>query len=139
MEQVGFVKSVLKDKAELEVRRASGCGNCSGCASSCEVKAHVITIRNSVDAKVGDLVELRGESKSIIKYMFIIYMIPFVFLVAGIFIGNDYFKGMGYESYELLSFASGLFFLLISFFIVKAIDKSIAKSDKETIIMTKIL
>ena len=139
MEQIGIVKRVIADKAELEVRRASGCGNCKGCAGSCEVKAHMVTIKNTIDAKVGDAVELRGESKSILKYMFIIYMIPFAFLVGGIVIGNDYFKAKGYASYELLSFASGLVFLFVSFFIVRFIDKKVAKSDKSTIVMTKIL
>lgn len=140
MDKVGFVKRIIDDNAELEVRRSSACGSCKGCAgSSSEVKAHVLTLKNNIDAKVGDLVELQGESKSIIKFMFIIYMIPFVFLVAGIVIGDSYFKSRGYDSFELLSFATGLFALFISFFIVKSIDKKIAKSNKETIIMTKIL
>lgn len=139
MEQVGFVRRIVGDKAELEVKRASGCGNCNGCASSCEVKAHYVVIKNSIDAKVGDFVELKGEPKSILKYMLILYMIPFAFLIAGVVLGDQYFKSKGYASYELLSFASGLVSLLISFFVIKLIDKRIAKSNKETIIMTKIL
>jgi sigma-E factor negative regulatory protein RseC len=139
MEQVGFVKRVINDKAELEVKRASGCGNCNGCAGGCEVKSHYVVLKNRLDAKVGDFVELKGEPKSILKYMFILYMIPFIFLVAGIIIGDSYFKSNGYASYELLSFASGMVSLFISFFIVKIIDKRIAKSNKETIVMTRIL
>lgn len=140
MDKVGFVKRIIDDNAELEIRRSSACGSCKGCiGSSSEVKAHVITLRNNLDAKVGDLVELQGETKNVLKYMFIIYMIPFAFLVGGIVIGNSYFKSMGYDSFELLSFATGLFALFVSFFIVKSIDKKIAKSNKETIIMTRII
>lgn len=139
MEQVGFVRRVIDGKAELEVKRASGCGSCNGCAGGCEVKAHYVVLKNKLDAKVGDFVELKGEPKSILKYMFILYMIPFAFLIAGVVIGDSYFKSNGYANYELLSFASGIVSLLIAFIIVKIIDMRIAKSDKETIVMTKIL
>lgn len=139
MEQIGLVKRIFDDKAELEVRRASACGNCKGCAGSCDVQAHIITIKNTANAKMGDFVELKGDAKIIIRYMFIIYMIPFVFLVAGIALSNNYFKSMGYANFELMSFGVGLFFLTISFFIIRFIDSKIAKSNKSTIIMTKIL
>ena len=139
MEQVGFVRNINKDKAVLEVRRASGCGSCNGCAGGCEVKTHIITLKNTIDAKVGDYVELKGEPKSIIKYMFIIYMIPFAFLISGIVLGDNYFKGMGNANYELLSFGTGVLFLIVSFFLVRLVDKRIAKSNKETIRMTKVL
>ncbi len=139
MEQVGFVRHINKGNAELEVRRASGCGSCNGCAGGCEVKTHVVTIKNTIDAKVGDLVELKGESSSILKYMFIIYMIPFVFLIAGIVLGDSYFKSSGNANYELLSFGTGVAFLIVSFFIVRIIDTRVAKSNKETIKMTRVL
>ena len=92
MEQIGFVRKTIKDRVELEVRRVSGCGSCKGCSSSCEVEAHIITLRNSLNAQVGDFVTLEGEPRNILKYAFIAYMIPFFFLVAGIFIGSGYFK-----------------------------------------------
>ncbi len=139
MEKVGFVRRVIDDKVELEFTRASGCGNCKGCAGGCETKSHIVTIENSLDAKVGDFVELRGESKSIMKYMFVIYMIPFTFFIAGILIGNSYFKGTGSENYELLSFGSGILALFMSFVVVRLIDRRVARSGKATMVMTRIL
>lgn len=139
MDKVGYVRSITNDTAELEVRRSSGCGNCNGCGGGCEVKYQMVKVKNSIDAKVGDLVELRGESKSILKYMFIIYMIPFTFLVVGIVLGNNYFKAAGNPNFELLSFATGIVALFISFFIVRIIDRNISKSEKATIVMTKIM
>lgn len=139
MEQVGFVRRLIDDKAELEVRRASGCGSCNGCGGGCEVQAHIVTIKNSVNARVGDFVELKGEANSIFKYTLIVYMIPFIFLIGGIALGNMYFKSIGNPNFELLSFATGILFLVISYFILKVIDKKIEKRDKSTIVMTKIL
>ncbi len=139
MEKIGYVRRVIDDKVELVFTRASGCGNCSGCAGGCETKSHIVTIENSLEAKVGDSVELRGESKNIMKYMFVIYMIPFAFFIAGILLGNSYFTGIGNKNYELLSFATGVLALFISFIVVRLIDRRVAKSGKATMIMTRIL
>lgn len=139
MEKVGFVNRIIDDKVELVFTRASGCGNCSGCAGGCESKTHIVTIENSLDAKIGDRVELRGESKSILKYMFVIYMIPFAFFIAGILLGSSYFKSIGNENFELLSFATGVLALFIAFVVVRLIDRRVAKSGESTMIMTRIL
>ncbi len=139
MEKVGFVRRVVENQVELVFTRASGCGNCNGCAGGCETKAHIVTLENSLNAKVGDFVELKGQSNSIMKYMFLIYMIPFALFIAGILIGNSYFKSIGNSNYELLSFGTGIISLFMSFFIIKLIDKKVAKSGKAAIVMTRIL
>ena len=90
-------------------------------------------------AKVGDYVEVQGESKDLFKYTLIVYMIPFIFLILGIALGHVYFKSNGNSNYELLSFGVGVVFLFISALIVKYIDKKVAAKDASTIIMTRIL
>lgn len=140
MEQIGFVRNIIDDKLELEVRRVSGCGeNCKGCGSSCDIPPHVIIIPNKLNAKIGDFVELKGESKKILKYALIVYMIPFIFLIGGIVLGSNYFKERGNSNYEILGFLVGLVFIVISYFIVKIIDKRISKKDEESISLVKIL
>lgn len=139
LEQIGFVRRIIDDKVELQVTRGSGCGSCNGCAGGCETKPHFITLKNNIDAKVGDLVELKGETKSIVKYMFLIYAIPFVFFIAGIVIGDIYFKSINNPNFELLSFATGAVGLVVSFIFMRILDNRVAKKDKTTIVMTKVL
>ncbi len=64
-------------------------------------------------------------------------MIPFAFLILGIFVGNSMFKGMETASHELLIFGMGIVFLAISFVIVRIIDKVFAKKDENIIVMTR--
>jgi|SRR5699024_5687392 len=140
MEQIGFVRRVHGYDMELEVRRASACGGgCSSCGGSCEVEAHIITIPNELDAKVGDFVELKGEAKNILKYTFIVYMIPFITFIVGIVLVNSIFKGRGYANYELLSFLMGIVSLAIAFLFVKIIDSRIAKKNESVISAIRIL
>ncbi len=140
MEQVGFVRNIIDGKVELEIKRVSGCGdNCKGCGSSCDIPAHVITLPNKINAKIGDFVELKGEPKKLLKYAMIVYMIPFIFLIVGIVIGNNYFKGIGNPNYEVLSFLTGLVSITISYFLVRIIDKNISKKDEQSISLVKVL
>lgn len=140
MEQVGYVRKVQGKNIELEVKRMSSCGDsCQSCAGSCDVKPHIIILPNKIDAKVGDFVEVVGESKSILKFMAIIYMIPFTFFIAGIALGNNIFKSMGNPNYEILSFLTGMISLAASFIIVRIIDKNVAKKGNTTISATRIL
>jgi len=138
VDQIGFViKKVDEQKVQLEVKRPSGCGNCKSCGSSCEVKPHYVTVKNNIDAKPGDFVELQAIQKNIMKYVTIIYMIPFAFLILGIVVGNSMFKGMETANHELMIFGMGIVFLAISFLIVRMIDKVFAKKDENIIVMTR--
>ncbi|MBC8590426.1 SoxR reducing system RseC family protein [Wansuia hejianensis] len=140
MDQIGFVRKANGENIELEVRRVSGCGGgCSTCSSNCEVAPHIVTLPNELNAKVGDFVEIKGNTKNILKYTFIVYMVPFVLFIIGIVLGNMVFKDMGISSYEILSFLMGVVFLGLSFIVVKLIDKRIEKKRETSISVVRIL
>lgn len=139
MEQVGFVRRTSDNNIEVEVRRVSGCGeSCSSCGAGCS-PSHVVTLPNTVGAKVGDFVEIRGETKNLLKYTLIVYMIPFSMLLLGILGGMKILKNMEVTSYEPLSFIIGLIFLAIGYLFVKLIDRNIGKRENDTIKIIRIL
>ena len=100
---------------------------------------HVLVLPNNLNAKVGDFVQLQAQVSNLLKYTFILYMIPFMFLIGGIVIGNFIFKDLATNSREMLSFLSGLIAVGISLIILKTLDKKAEKKDDGTIIATKIL
>lgn len=139
MEQVGFVKNISNGKAEVEVKRISGCGGgCKSCGG-CDTPSHVVFIKNDINAEVGDTVEIKGETKNILKYTLIVYMIPFAMLIIGITLGMKVLKTLEVSNQEPLSFLIGLVFLALGYFIVKIFDKKIEKEDDSTITMTRII
>lgn len=140
MEQIGFVRKVTNNNIEVEVRRISGCGeNCKGCGSSCNVPNHVVILPNTVGAKEGDLIEIKGETKNLLKYTMIVYMIPFAMLLIGIITSMNILKNMDIANYEPLSFLFGLISLGIGYLFVKLIDRSIGKRENDTIKIVRIL
>lgn len=96
-----------------------------------------MVLKNNIDAKPGDFVELQAIQKNIMKYITIIYMIPFAFLIMGIVLGNFLFRGAENANHELLSFGVGIVFLAVSFLIIRIIDKRFAKKDESVIVMTR--
>lgn len=140
MEQVGYVCKIIDDKAEVEVRRISSCGGgCSSCGGSCNVPSIIVVMNNLINAEVGDYVEIRAKSKNIIKYALIVYMIPFAMLILGIILGMNLFQSMNMSNYETYGFMIGLIFLVISFTIVRRIDKFIEKKNENTMEMVRII
>ena len=140
MEQIGYVRNTSNGMAEVEVRRISGCGGgCSNCGGSCNVPSLIIAIKNPIDAKPGDYVEIKAKSNKIIRYALIVYMIPFVMLILGIILSMNLFKSVDIVNYETYSFLVGLLFLGISFIIVKKIDNSIKRKNESVMEMVRIL
>ena len=140
MEQVGYIRKIVDDKAEVEVKRISSCGGgCSSCGGSCNVPSITVVIRNPINAEVGDYVEIKAKSKNIIKYALIVYMIPFTMLILGIILGMNLLQSMNISDYEIYSFIIGLIFLGISFLIVRKIDKSIKNKNQNTMEMIRII
>ncbi|HEY8363436.1 MAG TPA: SoxR reducing system RseC family protein [Tissierellaceae bacterium] len=135
MEKIGIVKKVNRNIAEIEIKRVSGCGGACKSCSGCETKSHIVVVPNTLNAKVGDLVEIQGEVKSILKYTIIVYMIPFAFLIAGILLGMNILKLQN----ELFSFLIGLAFMALGYFIVRIIDKKVESKDDNIVRMTKII
>lgn len=140
MEQRGRVKSVRNGKAEIEVARISSCGGgCKTCASSCNTPGHTVILDNKLGAKIGDMVELKGETKNILKYTLIVYMIPFASLLIGIMLGMKLLSARGVKEYELLGFLIGIGFMSLGYLIVKLLDNRIGQRDESTIEIVRII
>lgn len=142
MEQVGIIRKTTGNMAEVEVTRFSGCGgNCKSCGGSCSVESAtlVVTIKNNIGAQVGDLVEIKAKPKKILKYTFIVFMIPFMMLLMGIFIGVKYFQAIGKSNYEMLGIGVGMVFLALSFIIMRVVDNYIKKKDENPLEMTRVI
>ncbi|NLM06979.1 MAG: SoxR reducing system RseC family protein [Tissierellia bacterium] len=135
MEQIGIVKSINGEYANITVQRLSACGsNCKSCGGGCEIKPVDISVKNELGAKVGDTVELESEPNSIFKILILLYSIPLVFLLFGIGLGMFIFKGRT-DMYEIVSFGIGLAFLGLSLLVIKRIDKDF--KDKHKLVVLK--
>ncbi len=101
MTQTAKVKKVLSSGlAEVAVKRVSACAHdCSKCASGgCQMMDHPdLTVKayNHPGAKEGDFVLVETSSKTILSLAAVVYLVPFVGLILGYFLGAQVGLGEG--------------------------------------------
>ena len=120
MTEQGKVIKIEKNEAVVRVQRKSACASCGMCAMKPKDSHIDVRVENALDAKEGDLVQIKLESGSVAKISLLVYILPLALAVAGIFCRLP-------DWANLVLFA-GL--LAVGFIIVFLLDKKIAKSKK---------
>ena len=140
----GIIKEINNDKAIVKVKRSSACEHCSargtcgmsfGTESSNEI---LIEVKNSLNARVGDKVELSIPSGSLVKIAIMVYIFPIFSLLFGAYEGGNLAIHFGVNS-TLGSIIGAGALLIISFLILRKVDKAIKKKDSYNIRMTRII
>ncbi len=130
MREVGIVESVREDVVEIRAATSNECAHCpleTNCPSKLSGAKQTILARNGMGAEVGDLVEFEYEESDIIKGIFTIYIIPFLYFLIGLAIGLVLEKGLNVHlgSLEnLLSVILSIGFLFVGMFVVREKDKN---------------
>lgn len=118
MQVLGRVVEVENNIAYVTLLRTSACGgNCKACGGSCESTQHTIQTLNSIDAKVGEIVEVFMDDKTGLKASAILYLIPLLGFTLFIFLGYIL------ELKDTWTFLLGIFGMFFSYLIVHFIDK----------------
>jgi sigma-E factor negative regulatory protein RseC len=83
---------------------------------------------NAVGAKVNDRVSICFETSSLLKVSFLVYMIPLLFLILGVIVGDKIAVLFNCDQ-SIFSVLAGFLFLFAAFFFVKAKGKELSKKD----------
>ncbi len=131
MKQIGIVKNVKGKFAEIRVATEEECKSCplvDVCNSSSLLQngQATIIVKNDVDAEKNDLVAFEMNESDILRGMFTIYIIPFLFFIAGVTVGIVLEKSFGISISNLknvLPVITSIIFLGIGIIIVREKDK----------------
>ena len=87
MKQTGVVVETDGKTAKVECDRQSACDMCEN-ASVCSEKCKKVyaTADNTVNAAVGDFVEIETESKRVLKNAFIVFFLPVILSFVAYFV-----------------------------------------------------
>jgi sigma-E factor negative regulatory protein RseC len=115
----GIVISVENEFANVAVIQSESCNDCSA-KIFCKPKSsneNIIKVDNSFGAKAGDEVRFQVEGIKLLNASFLLYGIPLIILLIGIFLGLSVFSN--YANKELYAFLFGLglcaIYFLLSF------------------------
>lgn len=111
------VTKVFRDHATVESERLSACEGCHKLEKGCSVCALMggnrkieTNARNSIGAEVGDEVEIETETKTVLFYSLIVFVLPLVMML------GFYFAASALGSSVLVCVLCALFGFAASFF-----------------------
>ena len=139
MLSIGVVDSLKGQNAIVNLTRSTACGDCGACQMGKENLDRQVEAYNPVGAKVGDFVTKEMEDGKVLKAAFMVYIIPLVILVGGIF-GTILTLQMFQisKNAEVYGFLVGLVGMFISFVFIKKRDKKLAERGDMMITIVKI-
>mgnify|MGYP001160586365 CR=1 FL=1 len=140
--ETGVIEEVVGEKAMIRVMKSGSCSSCSE-KGSCHMrlggeKPIIIDVENHLGAKPGDFVELAIPTRSLLKLSFAVYFVPVLAFVLAAVIGGEY-GHLAHLSPDAASIVSGGSVLLVSFLILKRLDRSIRKKGQYYPRMTRIV
>jgi sigma-E factor negative regulatory protein RseC len=135
----GIVESTNRTSAFIKIVKSSSCNHCSE-KDSCSVSNRdmVIQVKNSLNAKQGDRVEVSVPEGTFIKLSLMVYIFPIVALMVGAFLGN-FLSGTWNTDPSATAAVTGALFLALSFLILKILDRKKRTGDRFYPRMTRIV
>ncbi|RLC46173.1 MAG: hypothetical protein DRH57_06585 [Candidatus Cloacimonadota bacterium] len=135
IQNIGIVKSIDDGFALVEINRIDTCGHCSAksfCWTGSNDQPIFHRVKNTLNAKKDDKVQLSFIPKIRLFSSFIVYIFPLLLMIIGYVLGKFIFILS-----EDMSIVIGLGFLLISFFIIRQINNHFERHKPSYIIMER--
>lgn len=103
----GIVITASNGFAEVALNKTENCEECSAkiICKPRDQQTNLLRVSDPLGASPGDFVRIEFEGKSLLKTSFLLYGLPLLLLLTGIFSGTQLFAGMHYS--ELYSFLLG--------------------------------
>jgi len=121
--QFAEIIEVRGGEAKVRLYRPTACSGCHGCGTG-EGRNEVLTVRNPLDAAVGQAVRIELAPRSILQAAVIVYVLPLVLMVSGYLLGLALARALPMPwASDTVGVAVGLTALLFSFVLVRAIDR----------------
>lgn len=129
IEQTAVVTDVSEDFARVQVYRQSTCGGCqakSACGTSTFAKVlgnkhSDVTVINSIDAEVGDIVKIGLRESVMLQSAALVYVFPLFMLFAGALILESINGWLLNEMGQLPIIVGGLIGLIVAFYLIRKI------------------
>ena len=138
MKAIGTVNNVDSKTAVVEITRSSACSSCHNCESknNCHIEllfgnqteTVCVNADNSINAKVGDKVEIESSTKTTLFMSFFVYVIPVIVTAVAYLL----FDGILADS---VASVLALVVLIVSFVITALLANRAAKKRIKPVIM----
>ena len=121
MKQIGKVVEINADMAKIEVDKVSACDMCENAAHCVEkCKKVYATASNTVNAEVGDTVEIETETGMVLLNSVLVFLVPVLLAIGAYFLSNLFF---GENVSVVITFFTLVFSICAFCFVLNKISK----------------
>lgn len=132
MKEIGVVHKIKGSFATVRFERKTACENCNMCLKPRDEMYVELRLKNSLNANIGDKVEVTMGQKAVLTSSFIVYVMPLIVMAIVL--------GITYKMELWISLLSSLGSLVISYIGVALIDRLIIRKKANYLpIMTDII
>lgn len=135
------VISVNEQKAKVQIRRASACGeSCASCKGGCTPTNTYVEAVNTIGAMPGQDVEIEMSTQVFMSAVILNYVLPLIMLIIGIFAGGILADSLDLRiSRDVLGILLGIGLMAISYTLVYFIDKQYKKKGRVRFVIKRVL
>lgn len=120
MRETGEVVNTSGDTVTVRIKRTSACAHCKACDFGMNSDEMRVTAKNACNAKTGDRVRVELKPESFISAALILYGLPLIGLLAGVWLGSVAGTWMGLGKYSaFVGFAGGLALAALAYAVIK--------------------
>ncbi|AEE96135.1 MAG: sigma-E factor negative regulatory protein RseC [Clostridiales bacterium] len=130
VEETGVVLELNGTQAKIGIQRSDACDKCGACRFADRNQQMILTVDNTINAKVGDEVQIELGSGRLLSATFIIYVIPLIALLAGVALGYWLAGALGAQSGDIYGAITGIALAALSFGLIKLFEPRIRKSGR---------
>lgn len=145
MDHFGQVVELKEEnKAVVKVRPTLSCENCGRCGGFFgdpeKKQDHLVEVLNPIGAGKGQLVRLEARPTEVLMAAFMLYLLPLVALLIGLFAGRSIALIQGLSgSADLWGLGTGLVFMVLLFFVLRLHERNLAKGRRFKAVITAVV
>lgn len=146
MEQYGQVVDLTgEQKALVKVRQHLSCESCGRCGGSffgdpSKRLESLVEVLNPIGAGKGELVRLEARPSEMLLAAFLLYIVPLLGLLAGLFVGRNIAISQGFSgSPDLWGAIIGLVLMTTIFLVLRAKDSQFSRGNRFKAIITAVV
>ncbi len=137
MKETGKVVEIEQETAYVFFNRTSMCAKCGACGMTAGQNSVTVPAKNTLNAKIGDHVELEFTSKNALTSSLIGYIFPLIMLFFGMWIGYSVPQTI-FPINDVFAALLGVIFAFGAFFILKLLNPVLQKKFANVYTMVKI-
>lgn len=127
--EVGEVIGIEDGRLVVRLQRMEACAKCRACTAGIEDKEMIIKAINDCNGKIGDKVTIALDSSDFYKATLIMYGIPFIMFLAGVFGG--YYGSLHFDLpyAEVIGIVAGFLLILVTYGIIHTQEYRFKKTN----------